>query len=339
MSARANVPLTPFGLLVPRYLTALEVRNYSPHTLRRVRSTLSSFVAWAGERGLEGPEVITRPIVERYARHLFHYRKSDGKPLSFHNQHDQLSALKLFFRWLVRESYLSANPASELALPKVEQRLPRTVLTREEAEAILNQPDLSTDAGVRDRAVLEVLYSCGLRRSELVALDVFDIDAGREVVRVRAGKHLKDRRVPIGERALDWLQRYLVDIRPEWVVDTKEPALFLNAYGQRLSGAALSGRVKRYVDAAELGKSGSCHLFRHTMATLMLEGGADLRFVQQMLGHASIKATQIYTHVSIQQLKKVHELTHPSSRRGRNHDDDGDDLDPSLAADDAQKDG
>jgi integrase/recombinase XerD len=138
---------------------------------------------------------------------------------------------RLFFRWLVRENLLGANPASELEPPRVGQPLPRNVLTREEVETILNVPDLETDAGVRDRAILEVLYSTGLRRSELCGLDRFDLDIGRAVVTVRAGKGNKDRIVPIGERALDWVNRYLVDVRPGWLVNSNEPSLFVSQYG------------------------------------------------------------------------------------------------------------
>lgn len=306
-----------FVVQINAYLEYLTVRNYSPWTIRRRAGSLNRFATWCSERELGLVSDITKPILERYVRHLFYARKPNGQPLGFRTQHNHITVVSLFFRWLVRRDVLLANPASEIERPRLPQRLPQTVLSREEVAAVMNMPDLETDAGVRDRAILETLFSTGMRRAELTNLDVTDIDTGRGVVMIRQGKGHKDRVVPIGERALDWVQRYVAEVRPGWLVDAKEVALFVNQYGARMSPDALSGRVTKYVAAADIGKTGSCHVFRHTMATLMLEAGADVRFVQQMLGHASLKSTEIYTHVSIQQLKKVHELTHPSARRGR----------------------
>jgi len=313
---------TAFAPHIEGYELTLATKNYSKWTIKRRVRSLKSFAEWCEQTGLEGPEDISKPILERYVRYQYYYRKKDGQPLSFRTQSNHISVVRLFFKWLVRDNILGANPASELELPRVGQSLPRHVLSKSEVEAVLSIPDIGTDAGARDRAILETLYSTGIRRSELTHLDRFDLDIGRALITVRAGKGNKDRIIPIGERTLDWIDRYLIEVRPQWLVDTKEDALFVSQYGERLSADALSARVTKYVDEADIGKKGSCHLFRHTMATLMLEGGADVRFVQQMLGQASLKATQIYTHVSIQQLKKIHELTHPSARRGRLADDE-----------------
>jgi integrase/recombinase XerD len=296
----------------------MERRNYSTWTVRRQQRTINHFIRWCEARGLVRPVEITRPILERYARHLYYYRKADGAPLSFRTQHNQLSALRLFFKYLTRSNYLLSNPASEIELPRLGQRmLPKAVLTRSEMEQVLSQPDVANDLGIRDRAILETLYSTGMRRMELTNLSIYDLDVGRGAVLIRQGKGKKDRVVPIGERALDWIDRYITDVRPTLVVDPEENALYLTSYGERLSNDGLSARVTRYVDAAAIGKRGSCHLFRHTMATLMLEAGADVRFIQEMLGHAKLDTTQLYTQVSIRELKRVHELTHPSAKRGR----------------------
>jgi integrase/recombinase XerD len=187
-------------------------------------------------------------------------------------------------------------------------------------EQVLSQPDVDSDLGVRDRAILETFYSTGIRRMELTNLSIYDLDVGRGTLIVRQGKGKKDRVVPIGERALDWIDRYITDVRPTLVVDPNEPTLFLTAYGEPISNDSLSAWVTRYVDAAAIGKKGSCHLFRHTMATLMLEAGADVRFIQEMLGHQKLDTTQLYTQVSIRELKRIHELTHPSAKRGRHHE-------------------
>lgn len=306
-----------FEPLIASWVEALKVKNYSKWTIIRRQKSILRFAEWCRERDLTAPKQITRPILERYIRSLYYYRKKDGTPMAFASQSNHVSCLRLFFRWLVRENYLGANPASDLEAPRVGQRLPKEVLTISEVEAILSVPDLTTDLGIRDRAILETLYSTGIRRTELTNLDVTDLDIQREVLRVRAGKGNKDRIIPIGERALDWVDKYLLEVRPGWVVDPALPALFISHQGGRLVPNALGDRVTKYINKADIQKKGSCHIFRHTMATVMLEGGADLRFVQQMLGHANLEATKIYTHVSIKQLKKVHDLSHPSAKRER----------------------
>jgi integrase/recombinase XerD len=167
--------------------------------------------------------------------------------------------------------------------------------------------------GVRDRALLETLYSTGLRRMELANLHIGDLDRSRGVVLVRAGNGAKDRVVPIGERAVRWVERYLADARPRLMRDAKDETLFVSRQGGKLGLAALSHLIGNYVLATGITKEGACHLFRHSMATLMLENGADLRVIQEILGHASLGTTQVYTHLSIGRLKLVHAATHPGA--------------------------
>jgi len=153
----------------------------------------------------------------------------------------------------------------------------------------------------------------GIRRSELVRLGITSIDFDRNILIVRQGKGKKDRVLPVGGRALNWIQKYLDEARTELVVSTREATLFLNPYGEPISPDGMTRIVSRYMKKSGIGKSGSCHLFRHSMASHMLENGADIRYIQQMLGHANLSTTEIYTEVSIHQLKKVHALTHPAS--------------------------
>lgn len=296
------------------YLEELRVRHATPGAVESQAKSFRVFLRWCDDRGLTRPEEVTRPILERYQRHLFYARKKDGKPLGIRTQYGHLGVLRLFFRWLVRGGFLGANPASELVLPKLPQRLPRAVLTQEEAESILAQPDVKTPTGLRDRAMLEVLYSTGVRRLELVCLGLFDLDTGHGTLWVRQGKGRKDRVVPIGERAQAWVLRYLEEVRPRLVMAHDDGRLFLGDAGEGLHADYLSQLTRHYLEAAGVAKPGACHLFRHTMATAMLEGGADVRFVQEMLGHASLETTQIYTHVSIEKLKAVHSATHPAAR-------------------------
>jgi integrase/recombinase XerD len=203
-----------------------------------------------------------------------------------------------------------------LELPKVPKRLPRAVLSTVDVEAIFAQCALDEQTGLRDRAILEVFYSTGIRRSELVRLKLSDIDAERGTLLVREGKGRKDRIIPIGSRATAWVDKYVLDVRPDLVVDAHDDTVFLGLEGEPLDPAYLTHRVGRYVQAANVGKTGACHLFRHTMATLMLEGGADVRYIQHMLGHASLESTEIYTRVAIRMLKAVHDATHPGARLG-----------------------
>jgi integrase/recombinase XerD len=194
--------------------------------------------------------------------------------------------------------------------------LPRAVLSASEAERVLARPDPGTPLGLRDRAILEVLYSTGIRRMELIGLDLSDLDAERGLLFIREGKGRKDRLVPIGDRAIHWTHRYLDQTRPRLLRNHDPGALFLGARGARVRPTRLTERMHGYVLAAGLGKSGSCHIFRHTMATLMHDGGADIRDLQEMLGHALLSTTQIYTHVSVARLKAVHTRTHPARFAG-----------------------
>jgi integrase/recombinase XerD len=296
-----------------KYLEWLRMRNYSERTVENRESYLGFFIAWCEVRSVLRPQEVTKPMLERYQRHLFHLRKANGKPLSFRAQHSRLVPVRAYFKWLTRQNVLLWNPASELELPRLERRLPKHVLTASEAEIVLEQPEVREPLGVRDRAVLETLYSTGIRRMEVLGLGVYDLDVERGTLMVRQGKGKKDRMVPIGQRAVAWLERYLSDVRPSLVVPPDEGALFLTHMGEQFTPHGMSGLVRRYVDAAEIGKRGSCHLFRHTMATLMLENGADIRYIQEMLGHVKLETTQIYTQVSIRKLKEVHALTHPSA--------------------------
>ena len=218
-----------------------------------------------------------------------------------------------FFKWLAKSRHILYNPAAELEIPRRQKRLPRYTLTVGEVEQVLAVPDTDNPLNLRDRAILETLYSTGIRRAELIGLKYTDLDYERRVLAVRQGKGNNDRIVPIGERAIVWIQRYLDEVRQEHVLGTDEGTLFLNKNGKPLDLRGLSRRVGQYVKSAEIGKEGACHLFRHTVATLMLENGADIRYIQEILGHASVKTTQIYTQVSIQRLRQVYSETHPAA--------------------------
>lgn len=300
--------------LIDEWFRWLEERNYSPRGIESRKWALRTFLGWAEERDLRRPDQITKPILESYQRWLYQYRKEDDRPLSVRTQCSRLNAIQLFFAWLCKANALSANPAADLELPRPSHRALPKALTQEEVKVVLNVPDVTDPLGIRDRAVLETFYATGIRRSELVRLDLEDVDRERGVLMVRQGKGGKDRMVPLGECALHWLGRYLEHTRPRLEVSLKERALFLTGYGERFSSGYVGNWVRRTIQKAQVGREGSCHLFRHSCATHMLENGADIRFIQQLLGHAHLNTTQIYTEVDIRQLREVHARTHPNAR-------------------------
>jgi len=308
----------PQGLttLAHAHLEWMRERNYSEQTISGRIKDLRDFLRWCSERGLARACEISRPMLERYQRHLFHWRKTNGQPLTVRSQRHRLDAVRALFRWLAKHNLVLANPASELELPRVPLALPKQLMSAKEIEQVLAACDVTTPLGVRDRAMLETLYSTGVRRFELAQLGVFDLDLSRETVMIRQGKGHKDRVAPIGPRAIAWVLKYLNDVRPSWVVEPDCGVLFLNHLGEPFDPGYLTHLVRGYVEAAGLGKRGSCHLFRHSVATLMLENGADIRFIQAFLGHARLETTQIYTQVSIRQLKEIHTATHPGEQRG-----------------------
>jgi integrase/recombinase XerD len=321
----AGDPADAFGFprLVADYLTWMGAHGYSPTSINSRRVALGLASDWLVDRGIERPVEVTRPVLESYQRWLFTYRRPDGIALSFRTQAQRLMAVRGFFKWAAKERHVLHNPAGELVLPKVEQRLPRPALSRSEVEAVMAVPDVTSVLGLRDRAVLETFWSTGIRRAELANLSVFDLDPERATLLVRQGKGRKDRMVPVGDRALGWLRRWLDTGRPQLAPDPDDGTLFLTETGAPLRLDWLTGMVRKQLHAAGVGKDGACHLFRHTCATGMLDGGADIRHVQVLLGHADLSTTAVYAQVSIRTLQAVHAATHPAGQhrqRAESHD-------------------
>jgi len=242
-------PIADNGLY-PYMLAFLEwggVKGLSDNTLKKREVGLQRWILWCDDRGLDDPRAITKPILERYQKYLYHCRQNNGEPLSVRYQSTLLQPIKTFFKWLAQNNRILYNPASELEMPKVPMRLPKAILSTDEVERILSIPQTDTSYGVRDRAILEVLYSTGIRRTECASLQLYDVDSQQKTVMIRAGKDAKDRLLPIGQRALYWLDRYRYECRDEFVINPDDTSLFLTDYGEPFIKNRLGALVKRYL--------------------------------------------------------------------------------------------
>lgn len=298
--------------LVERHLAWLEARDYALTTVRSRRRQLRRFRRWAVVAAPERLTDYSLLTLEEFRLDLHRYRKANGEPLGRGSKIQILLAIKGFFRWLTLIGRIPSNPAADVDLPRQPVRLPRAVLTVEEVERVLAYPDMTRREGLRDRAVLETLYSTGIRRSECAHLEIGDIDLERGLLLVRRGKGARGRYVPLGRRAAEWIERYLREARPLLVATPDDGRLFRSRRRTPLSPKGVGGLAHRAVVGSRIGKVGSCHLFRHTMATLMLEHGADIRYIQEILGHTQLSTTAIYTRVSIRHLQEVHQRCHPA---------------------------
>ncbi|MGH2951079.1 MAG: tyrosine recombinase XerC [Solirubrobacterales bacterium] len=285
------------------FLRDLNTRGASPQTIRAYRRDLAELGAWATERGKDPGTLVYRDL-RSYAAALSERRLAKASVAR------KLAASRSFHEHLVRAGVAADNPAELLPTPKRGSRLPR-VLGADEVAGLLERIPARTPLEVRDRALFEVAYSCGLRADEMIGLDLGDVDFDSETVRV-TGKGRKTRVLPIGEPAQRALRRYLETARPA-LEDARhdEPALFVSRRGRRLSPSDIRRRLPKWVrDAADAGRV-SPHTHRHSFATHMLEGGADLRSIQELLGHASVSTTQIYTRVEPSRLRREYAKAHP----------------------------
>ncbi len=295
------------------YLKWLAVKGQSPRTIETRRRGLVLFIRWCEESGLALPVQISRTVLQGYQFHLWDHRTRSGRHLAAGTQIGRLTAVRGLFRWLCRQAVLDNDPSALLDLPREARRLPANTLSEAEVMAILQVPDIHDLLGVRNRAMLEVLYSTGIRRIELARLELCDVHRERQTLYV-LGKGGKDRVVPLGRPALAWLERYMQEVRPLLCMQPEEQALFLTGYGHGFSTGSLGGLIKQMIHQAHPRRAGGCHLLRHACATHMLEHGADVRVIQKLLGHAKLETTQIYTEVSIKLLQQVHRRTHPACR-------------------------
>ncbi len=300
------------SFLMRKYMDGRHALGYKKSTMIGDRKYLAYFLRWCEIRGIEAAAEVSREALEAFQKHIADKRTKEDLPLKTRAQRNHLKRVRHFFKWLARERILVYNPAADLEIPKPPRDLPREVLSVEETERVLSAPNLEKPLGIRNRAIMEVLYSTGIRRLELIGLRCSDVDAESSSLRVLHGKGGGGRLVPIGRRALLWVENYLEEVREKFVGDPSGETLFLSREGSPLNPNHLGALIRKYLNRAGIDKPGACHLFRHTMATLMLKNGADVRVVQEILGHRKITTTQLYTHLTIEHLKKVHRLTHPA---------------------------
>lgn len=299
--------------LLKEFINHLRVeKNAANNTVLSYERDLADYIRYLGcewQLSRTNVDTIKASHIQQYLSHLAQNDISEA------SRARKLSAIRMFHRFLVNEDIAVKNPSLSISLPKLPQKLPHT-LSQDEVFAVLAQPDVSTLAGLRDRAMLEVLYACGLRVSELIHLRMGNLFLNDRFVRV-VGKGSKERVVPIGEQAIACLKKYLFTARP---VYAKTPYsadyVFINQRGKPFSRMGIWQIIQKYVQKAGIQKKTSPHTFRHSFATHLLEGGADLRAVQEMLGHSDIATTQIYTHVDREYLKEVHRTFHPREKYG-----------------------
>jgi len=306
--------------LVDGYLEQRRALNWSPRTIESYRSHLKAFISYlAAETNTEELDAVTPALLRRYQTYLYHWTDSRGRGRTLATQGARLSALRSFLRDLVRTEVLAHDPSSTLALPKRRQQLPRVILTKREIARLLRAPDCSTPLGCRDRAVIEVLYATGIRNAELRGLQMSDLDLVGGVAQIRKGKNAKDRVVPLGRAAVTAVREYLEAGRPQLLAgrrsdSTPAETLFLSRSGRPLQALGVIEPLRRHARRIRLKKAVTPHTLRHSCATHMLQGRADLRYIQALLGHGSLATTQIYTQVEVTDLKAVHRRCHPRER-------------------------
>lgn len=296
------------------FLESLRLRGQSPATLRARSQSLTTFFLWLTDAGIEDVREVMRENIRTYQLWL------TRRGLTTYTLHVKLSGLRRFFEHLEKLDAILVNPCIGLILPKLEDRLPRGVLSQAEARRILDAPDTQSKKGIRDRAILELFYSTGIRGEEMAALTIHDVDCKSGFVRVHKGKFAKDRVVPMGTKASAYVAEYLRHVRLPWSATRKEErALWLNAMQPHgpIKKPAIAMMIAQYKTLAGIERPGRTHLWRHTCATHLVQGGANLAYVQRLLGHRSLETTQIYTRVSAAEISGTLRRKHPRARAGR----------------------
>ena len=292
-------------LFLKEYLSHLKLeRNLSENTVISYKNDITAFISFLSDYKVSDPSDVTTDNIASFFKTLKNFGLTNTSSARY------FSSLKGFFLFLQKNNYIVKNPIDKISAPKLSKKLP-AVLNVNEIEQILSKPDVNNNLGLRDKAILELLYACGTRVSELTNLKLSDLFLQDEVIRV-FGKGSKERLIPIGSSAIKWMEEYIKNSRSFLMkINKSGNYVFLNSRGTKLSRMGVWKIIDRYVKEADIKKEVHPHTFRHSFATHLLEGGADLRAVQEMLGHADISTTQIYTHIDRDYIKQVHKQFHP----------------------------
>ena len=304
-------------MLAARYLQHLEILNQSPHTRRTVRSYLKHWHTFADEIKLADAQAVTTGTMLDFQRWLFYRPTWRNTQRGILSQNRVLGGIKSFFIFLHQEGIVARNPAEGITLAREPQRLPRNILTPQEARKIIETPDTGTLLGYRDRTIFEVLYATGIRKSELMNLTVADVNLEEELLRINGGKGAKDRVAPLTRVACSFLENYIKAIRPELLGGRQTDRLFVSRRGNPMAKNTVSQMVEKYARLSKVKKHVTCHLWRHSCATHLLKNNANLRHVQQILGHASLATTERYLRLTITDLKEAHRKFHPREQQQR----------------------
>jgi len=296
------------------YIQSVQVKNFSERTIEGQRWRLGKFFLFLHRQGVDRFEQISKPLILDYQTEQYHCLSQRGRPKSVGHQNGMLAVAKGFTAFLKERDYIISDPGRDVKYAKAPKSLPRSILTKSEARRVVNAPDTKTALGYRDKTILEVLYTTGIRRSEANNLTLNDVDYHDGFLRIIAGKGGKDRTVLLGRIACRYLENYIKSVRQELIKDPYNNHLFLSINGNRLSKNVVWELVKKYAKQAKIKKTVSPHTFRHTCATAMLRNKAGIRAVQELLGHESLDTTQVYTRVTINDLKEVHSRCHPREK-------------------------
>lgn len=295
------------------YMEHMKVRNYAKATMNGYSRYLREFLEWLREQEITDLKRVTKDMLTAYHVKLMELKAKGENTIA--TVSIKIRAIKRFFEYLESSNQILINPAGHIKEPKKETRLPRVVLTEDEARKILDQPNLSTMAGIRDRTVLEVFYSTGIRLEEMVNLTIFDCDLQGGLLRVNKGKFAKDRVVPLGRHAVKFLKEYITHVRPHHTKNNKTIRnLFVSQIGTPISRQTIGKMINACTQQTGIKKHVTPHVFRHTFATELVRNGADITAVQKMLGHSTLSITQIYTKVAGVEVKKTHREHHPREK-------------------------
>ena len=300
--------------LLEAYLDYLKLLRRAQLTLVNLRQRLEAFISYLEEIGITDLRDVSRRHIIEYQRYRKQFINRFGRHDSIAVENRHFIAVRNFFRWLVKEGYLSHNPAAKMELLKEPQRLPRSVLTNAEMKRLLKKPDTKTLRGYRDRTILEVLYSSGIRRGELLSLRCDDVDPEGGFLRINQGKGRKDRIVPVGKIAVRYLETYLKGIRPFLLKDGDIPWLFVSTLGRKMGRNSLGWMIGRYAQSAGLNKTVTPHTFRRSCATEMIKNKANLYHVKEILGHSKLETLNKYCQLALVDLKEAHRKYHPREK-------------------------